>query len=46
MTRHKFLKGVLLILMGFMFSCDNTTDDPINNAKNNPNNPNNSGVVL
>lgn len=21
MTRHKFLKGVLLILMGFMFSC-------------------------
>lgn len=43
MTRHKFLKGVFLVLMGFMFSCDNTTDDPINNAKNNPNNPNNSG---
>ncbi|MFL9834748.1 hypothetical protein [Chryseobacterium terrae] len=29
--------------LGFMFSCDNTTADPINNTLNNPNNPGSSG---
>lgn len=43
MTRNKFITGVATLLLGLMMSCDNTTDDPINNNKNNPNNPNNGG---
>ena len=29
-------KGLSVLLLGFMFSCDNTTADPINNTLNNP----------
>ncbi|MDF2552018.1 MAG: hypothetical protein K0R77_1293 [Chryseobacterium sp.] len=36
MIRKNFFKVVAALLLGFMFSCDNTTDDPINNNKNNP----------
>lgn len=36
-------KGLSVLLLGFMFSCDNTTSDPINNTLNNPNNPGGSG---
>ncbi|MGO4707694.1 hypothetical protein AB4Y90_01000 [Chryseobacterium sp. 2TAF14] len=42
MTRNLF-KGFTVLLLGFMFSCDNTTADPINNTLNNPNNPGGSG---
>lgn len=38
MTKNNFIALVMTLLLGFMFSCDNTTDDPINNSKNNPNN--------
>lgn len=41
MTKNKFITGVATLLLGFLFSCDNTTADPINNNLNNPNNPNN-----
>lgn len=37
MIKNYFFKVVAVILLAFMFSCDNTTDDPINNNKNNPN---------
>ena len=37
MTKKYFFKVVAVLLLAFMFSCDNTTDDPINNNKNNPN---------
>ena len=39
MTKNHFLKGGIILLLGLMFSCDNTTADPLN--QNNPNN--NSG---
>ncbi|WP_312343552.1 hypothetical protein [Chryseobacterium binzhouense] len=43
MIKNYFIKAAAILAMGFVFSCDNTTDDPINNNKNNPNNPNNGG---
>lgn len=43
MTKNNFLTGVATLLLGFMFSCDNTTADPINNTLNGPNNPGSSG---
>ena len=36
MIKKNFFKVVAALLFAFMFSCDNTTDDPINNNKNNP----------
>lgn len=38
MTKNLF-KGFTILLLGFMFSCDNTTADPINNTPNGSNNP-------
>jgi len=43
MTKNNFLTGVATLLLGFLFSCDNTTADPINNTLNGPNNPGSSG---
>jgi len=43
MIKNYFIKAVAILAMGFVFSCDNTTDDPINNNKNNPNSPNGGG---
>lgn len=43
MTKNNFITGVATLLLGFMFSCDNTTADPINNTLNNPNGPGSSG---
>ncbi|KQT15539.1 hypothetical protein ASG31_14865 [Chryseobacterium sp. Leaf404] len=39
MTKNKFITTAAALLLGFLFSCDNTTADPINNSLNNPNNP-------
>ena len=36
MIKNYLLKGATALLLCLMFSCDNTTDDPINNNKNNP----------
>lgn len=36
MTKNHFLKGGVMLLLGLMFSCDNTTADPINQNNNNP----------
>jgi len=43
MIKNKLLTGVYALVIGFMFSCDNTTADPINNNLNNPNNPGSTG---
>ncbi|MCX8533603.1 hypothetical protein [Chryseobacterium luquanense] len=43
MNRNKFITGVATLLLGFMFSCDNTTADPINNTVNNNGNPGSGG---
>lgn len=42
MTKNLF-KGLSVLLLGFMFSCDNTTADPINNTLNNPGGSGSSG---
>lgn len=44
MNRNKFITGVATLLLGFMFSCDNTTADPINNTVNNNGNTGSGGA--
>lgn len=44
MTKNLF-KGFTVLLLGFMFSCDNTTADPINNTLNGPNNPGSTPTI-
>lgn len=41
MIKINFLRAVALLFLGFLFSCDNTTADPIN--QNNSNNSNTGG---
>lgn len=43
MIKNNFFKGLAMLLLGLVLSCDNTTADPINQNLNNPNNPNNGG---
>lgn len=43
MNRNRFITGVGVLLLGFMFSCDNTTADPINNTVNNNGNTGSGG---
>lgn len=42
MTKN-LLRGFTVLLLGFMFSCDNTTADPINNTLNGPGGSGGSG---
>lgn len=44
MNRNRFITGVGALLLGFMFSCDNTTADPINNTVNNNGNTGSGGA--
>nr|WP_314493717.1 hypothetical protein [uncultured Chryseobacterium sp.] len=43
MLKTNFLRGGVMVLLCFLFSCDNTTADPINQNNNNPGGSGNGG---
>lgn len=45
MTNNNFITGVATLLLGFMFSCDNTSSESINDTLNNPNSPGNTSTI-